>query len=320
MYRHTTKGKLAVAVVLAMQAALAAGADGTLLINQDCALNGGCFSGDSSGFPVTITASGSYRLAGNLDVDVSAVPSPSSTTAIEVQTDRVTIDLNGFTISGPVVCSGGPPVTSCANSGSSGADGVFATSGSDMTTVRDGHIVGMGEEGIQLNAGARVDGVTVRSNGGVGIQSGANSVVRDVNVLFNGNFGVLLENNTLLSGSAVIGNMQGGVLASKSLVARDNTVRANGGRGFSTDRDAVLADNVVTSNGGIGLFVFNSGSVVAGNVAKDNAGAGLDCSGFGKHSAYGRNTLRGNNSGGAQVSGRCLEVDSNICGTNTTCP
>ena len=42
--------------------------DGVLEINQTCAVQTGCFPGDTAGFPVKITASGSYRLTGNLVV------------------------------------------------------------------------------------------------------------------------------------------------------------------------------------------------------------------------------------------------------------
>ncbi len=33
--------------------------DGVLEINQACAVNAGCFAGDTAGFPVTITGAGS---------------------------------------------------------------------------------------------------------------------------------------------------------------------------------------------------------------------------------------------------------------------
>ena len=51
--------------------------DGVIEINQARALAGGVTPGDAAGFPVTITASGSYRLTGNLTVD-------ENTTAISV--------------------------------------------------------------------------------------------------------------------------------------------------------------------------------------------------------------------------------------------
>ena len=52
------------AVVLALLFSLvtipAIASDGVLEINQTCAVQTGCFSGDVAGFPVTISTSGSY--------------------------------------------------------------------------------------------------------------------------------------------------------------------------------------------------------------------------------------------------------------------
>src|SRR5262245_60243098 len=82
--------------------------DGVVLIDQNKAIAGGVTPGDAAGFPVTITQPGSYRLSGNL-----IVPN-SNTNAIEIASDFVTIDLNGFSILGPVNCAGGFP---CAGAG-----------------------------------------------------------------------------------------------------------------------------------------------------------------------------------------------------------
>src|SRR6266446_3470936 len=92
--------------------------DGVVLIDQNRALAGGVTPGDTPGFPVTISLAGSYRLSGNL-----TVPN-ANTTAILITADNVTIDLNGFSIIGPTVCSGSPPVTSCSPTGTGhGVDG-----------------------------------------------------------------------------------------------------------------------------------------------------------------------------------------------------
>jgi hypothetical protein len=73
--------------------------DGIVLINQANALAGNVTPGDVPGFPVTISQAGSYRLTGNLSVaDVN-------TTAILITAENVTLDLNGFTISGPNACT-----------------------------------------------------------------------------------------------------------------------------------------------------------------------------------------------------------------------
>src|SRR5437867_140385 len=62
-------------------------------------------------FPLTISEPGSYILVTNITVP------DANTTAISITADNVTLDLGGFSIMGPTVCSGGPPVTSCAPSG-----------------------------------------------------------------------------------------------------------------------------------------------------------------------------------------------------------
>src|SRR5580693_1218836 len=81
--------------------------DGVVLINQANALAGNVTPGDAPGFPVTISVAGSYRLSSNLTVP------DANTDAIDITVSHVTIDLNGFSIIGQVVCSGFP-VTSCS--------------------------------------------------------------------------------------------------------------------------------------------------------------------------------------------------------------
>lgn len=84
--------------------------DGVLEINQTCAVQTGCFAGDTAGLPVTISASGSYRLTSNL-----VVPD-ENTDGIVVDTENVSIDLAGFEIRGVVVCSE-PPIACLPNAG-----------------------------------------------------------------------------------------------------------------------------------------------------------------------------------------------------------
>src|SRR6266436_5972961 len=96
-------------VCACMLAALASSlyaVDGVVLIDQNHALAGNITPGDAPGFPVTISQPGSYRLTGNLVVpDVN-------TTAIQITADFVTVDLNGFSIIGPNVCTPNP--TTCS--------------------------------------------------------------------------------------------------------------------------------------------------------------------------------------------------------------
>jgi hypothetical protein len=68
--------------------------DGVILIDQNRALAGNVTPVDAPGFPVTITQPGSYRLSGNLTAGANV-------SGIEILASNVTLDLNGFTISGP---------------------------------------------------------------------------------------------------------------------------------------------------------------------------------------------------------------------------
>ena len=100
---------LALASLIA-RAAIAS--EGVLEINQTCAVQTGCFAGDAAGLPVTITASGSYRLTSNLAV------LNENTDGIQVGADDVSIDLNGLAIQVPVTCSGTPTVSAYRTRGS----------------------------------------------------------------------------------------------------------------------------------------------------------------------------------------------------------
>jgi len=100
----------------------AMGTDGVVLIDQAWALAGGVTPGDTAGFSVTISVSGSYRLSGNLTVP------DENTNAIVVATANISIDLNGFSILGPTTCGGSPFARTLTRTGT----GIDAGVGSDL--------------------------------------------------------------------------------------------------------------------------------------------------------------------------------------------
>ncbi|HSH27464.1 MAG TPA: right-handed parallel beta-helix repeat-containing protein [Wenzhouxiangella sp.] len=133
--------------------------DGVIEINADCATFG-CFSGDSPGYPVTIAFPGSFRLTS--DLTTGSV----NTTLIVVNSDPVSIDLNGFSLIGPVTCSGAS--LSCSGSGS--GDGIDAGNEANVV-IRNGTVRGMGDNGIRVCRGARLENLTVAENGDLGIEA-----------------------------------------------------------------------------------------------------------------------------------------------------
>ena len=191
--------------------------DGRIVITQDTVF-GFALAGDGPGFPITIAHEGSYVLGGDI-----VVPN-ANTTAIEITASNVTLDLNGFSIKGPTVCSGAPFVTNCSPTGT--GRGVNAAE-SPSITVRNGTVTGMGEYGVFVGGpGSLVERVHASHNGADGF-SVASGVVLHSTASHNGGHGM-----TLSSG-----------------VAFGNVARSNHGTGFSGVLTAAAAHNFSGSNG-----------------------------------------------------------------------
>jgi hypothetical protein len=188
--------------------------DGVHEINQSCAVNTGCFPGDDAGFPVMITESGSYRLTGNLSTSVSAISLPISTSV-----DNVTVDLNGFTVSGDA----------------STQNGIQLWAGNNWE-IRNGTVIGFvnGIQQGQTSSGHRVIGVRVLDNSRRGIQISAGGAHR-------------VEGCTV-TGNGANGNLEGINIGSNSTVV-GNTVANNFGFGVALGGGTGYADNVVNNNG-----------------------------------------------------------------------
>lgn len=283
--------------------------DGVLEINQACAVNTGCFPGDGAGFPVTIAASRSYRLTGNLSV------SSGATTAVDITADFVALDLNGFSISGITTCTPPTgPVTGCSNTGA--GVGVHATGGA--VGIERGLIRGMGSHGIEvLGAGSLVDGVGFTSNGGDGVHLGLTAVVRHTVSGRNGGDGIHVTDGSQVTDSLASANAGDGIeVLSASHVVRTHTSE-NAGNGIRATTACVLKDNIATSNLATGIEVVRDG-VIVDNSSSFNA-TGLDLGLGGSPSSYAGNVFNVNATNVAN-SGNGIETGTNICGGNTTCP
>ena len=285
--RHTA---LALAGILLMsQAALGAPpkvlvVEGVVLISQDVALGGG-ISGpcDTPGFPVTICQPGSYRLSSNLIVP------DANTNGIVINTDKVTIDLNGFSITGPAVCTAFTFPVQCTVNGT----GVGISNLSAMTgIIRNGTVRGMGRSGIEFAGFGNsyntivVEGIHAESNAGsdgAGIQVYGGSVT-GCTATTNAGDGLRLD----------VGN------------AISNMVRNNGGHGIVGG--SVVSDNAVNSNGQSGIT--NAANVFSNTVSFNLGFALLDVQGY-----WGNVLLNG---GGGFVSGG-TSLGQNLCGSGIVC-
>ncbi|MBX3724480.1 MAG: right-handed parallel beta-helix repeat-containing protein [Xanthomonadales bacterium] len=277
MYRILLPLAVLTAGMLAVDAARA---DGVIEINQDCAM-AGCMTGDSPGFPVTITAAGHYRLTSDLSIDTT---SPVINAFVD---GDVRLDLNGFTVRGPTTCSG-TPVTSCSFSPSSSCMINFSVRSG---TLRNGTVRGGAGHGVcgGFGWGFVVQDVLITENPGEGIRSGLGAPVNPselaierVRVVRNGGNGINLtfggDTRQRITNSVFIGN---------------------GGAGARTSSRVTLLDNQFYSNALLGFH---------GNVGSPQI-------------ALGRNTFFDNNGDNAnpQYNGTVRDMGGNVC-AKATCP
>jgi hypothetical protein len=219
--------------------------DGTVLINQSTITNGltGCPTGGH--FPIIICQSGSYRLSGNLTVP------DANTTAISISVDNVTLDLNGFSILGPVVCSisGVSLQTTCNQSGN--ASGIFSTNAN--ITVSNGTIRGMGSNGVLLGgSGVLIERVKAVSNGFNGFDVagsalGGDAIVTLCQANFNGVNG--FTGKGTISNSSAVGNSKTGMFWSGAITG--SVSNFNNDKGF--EAEGVLIANYFLGNGNVGI-------------------------------------------------------------------
>jgi len=221
-----------------------------VLINQNTSVNGlpGC---PHAGFPIIICQAGSYRLSGHLSVP------DAGTNGIDITADNVTLDLNGFTLSGPVTCTPFSIPLHCTATGK--GIGIMSSGSRKNITVRNGTVRGMGSSGIQLGAtvGGLVEDMHVESSGG---SMGA---------------GIVLDIGTVTR-CTVTANAGSGIVASSDSTISFNSVTSNGANGV--DGGGLVSNNDISENGQDGIH--NAGLVLHNSIHANN-GFGINgASGF----------------------------------------
>jgi hypothetical protein len=159
-------------------------------IDQKSSENGlkGCHH---SGFPIQICDSGSYRLDSNLIV------SAYDTDAVQISADNVTLDLNGFTVSGPWV------------QGSTHFFGTGVYSPNSNITIRNGKLTGFPQGIFVKGSNEFLELVTVTGNN-YGIDSWGDSTFVDRATATHNPFGgIVLYGSGMVTNSLVSSNGSG---------------------------------------------------------------------------------------------------------------
>lgn len=290
--------------------------------------------GQPTKFPIEIKARGSYRLIGNLKV-----LSPNKT-AIEITAvGPVTIDLNGFAILGPVVCSGSP--ATCAPAGSGiGIDG----GPQSIVSVFNGTVSGMGGTGISLSGMARVRDVSAIGNGGSGIITGANSVVSESSATSNGADGIAPGANSVVTGCAAGANGGTGIYAeTPGVTVSTSTTGGNkevgilaetvtGSSADNNGENGITAATVETSTAESNGLTGVQAVTVTGSTAQFNLTFGFGAAlvvnssadgnmsyGLASPAEYAFDSFSGNTAGSIQ-GGADIQLGTSNCNGSTTCP
>lgn len=261
--------------------------DGVLEINQTCAIQTGCFSGDAPGFPVSIDGSAgrSYVLTSDLSV------SDPNTSGILLETSRISIDFNGFSLTGFSIGTG----TADGVTGT-GTNGSFA----GFTTLSSGTIRGFRAWAVDLGGaeGVRVANMVIEFNGIGGVELGEAAQVVDNRLSSNGG---ISSDSILLLG-------EGGLVSRNSIVD-------SGRYGIFSLGGTLISENVVRGFGESGIVAANFGnSVLNCLIRNDGTGTGLVLGNF--SSAYRGNTI--SNVATSVASG--TDVGGNLCQGQLTCP
>jgi hypothetical protein len=226
-------------VLLLTLATSASASDGVLEINQACATSaGGCFPGDSAGWPVTITQQGSYRLTGNLSL-------PLNTTAIQIDSINVTVDLGGFQVSGPNVCTG-YPVSTCTVV--SGAPGIVTSVA--YVVVRNGSVTGMGGDCVSLvGPSNELDHVRASSCGHDGIFVGPVGRVTNSLGIANYRVGIMFnDGGAFIQGNEARANGYVGIMVANSYPGGNNAARLSSSVVENRTFDNAVAGIIVETN------------------------------------------------------------------------
>lgn len=157
------------------QALSAFAADGRIEINQ-------ALIEAEGGFPYTIDAPGSYLLTGPL-------VAPASSDALVLDANDISLDLNGFSITGPATCA----EMACVPGDGSGIDMAGDGSSAHRVTIRNGVVRGFGGHCIVVNTSAIIEKLVVNQCGLAGIVAGDHSILMMNHVSQTALFGLSLS-------------------------------------------------------------------------------------------------------------------------------
>jgi parallel beta-helix repeat protein len=230
-----------------------------------------------------ITASGSYYLTGN-------ITGVSGKSGITITANNVTLDLNGFAVTGvsgashgidlnaaKYVCIGNGSVRNWPGVGIWGSKDII-NQNSQFEHLR----VSQNHTGIQVSLGNTLTDVIVEGNSGTGIEVGTASIVTKCSIRNNGT-GIFADSFCTVIDCVADGNGSG-IFVNDSGTIKDCVVTSSSGNGITVNTRCSILNCVAGGNGSssASFYGISAGtqSLVKNCVASKNTGDGIFVSGY----------------------------------------
>ncbi len=255
--------------------------------------------GDSDASPslFKITQPGSYYLTGN-------ITGVAGKHGIEITSSGVTIDLNGFDLTGVA----------------GSLDGINCSEfGTNNIVIRNGTVRAWGDDGVDMassvsTANVLVENINADSNGDGGILVVDSSRVVNCSVLAGptASFGIQCGSSSRVTSCTVRGGTTGIYAGTGSLVS-DCAVRSTSGECITVLGFTLVSKCTVLGAAGNGIGSLDSEFSVLDCVVGQCQGNGIDCGSGGV--TVDRCAVRNNRGHGIRATGDCL-IRNNICENN----
>ena len=254
-----------------------------------------------SSLPFTITNRGSYYVTTNLN---------SGGGGIIIETNDVSVDLNGFTLTSNGSLFGIAVLS--ARNNLVVRNGIFRNWGSGVgagltthSTFEDLHVTGGSGAGINTGNYCQVLRCTVSGNTNAGIFAGDYCTISECHASGNANNGIRTGDHGQVIGSTASGNTNAGILTGTYATVFRCYASTNGGNGVQVTTGSKISECSSVLNRGHGIVLVNYGTV-QDSTAKGNALNGIDSGGAGANAV--RNCLASDNGGNGIDLGSCCNV------------
>ncbi len=283
-------------IIALMSAVVAYAGDGRLEISQAM-------------MPYAITNSGSYMAT-------EPLRGVSGSDGITVAASGVTLDLNGFALTGV----------------SGSRTGCVVRTGCINVVIRNGIVRGWGQSGIDAASASNsmAQNIQATGNGGDGIRMGPLSLVIDCAAQRNGGDGIHLGPSGLMTGCVARNNGRHGIWVEDHVTLSASTARENQGHGIRADRVVAIVEASTRDNRADGIRA-DAGSLVANSIASGNSSNGVSLVGPGckvqRSSAFGNGVVgfslstysmiedcaaRLNTNGGVRLTNGCYALNNTL--------